>query len=97
MSLELYEEKWVRKLRASKSKWLAAVKSASSLDAYVKMIAAITGIPESTIRASFPAKNYAEFQANADKYVDLWMTKIEAAYRVKKWSTNYRAAFSQAA
>jgi len=94
MPLEVYEEKWIRKLRAARPKWIAMVKRAESLDAYVKGIAAVTGLPESTIRASFPARNWAEFQANAERYVDIWISKIEAAYRLKKWSTNYKAAFS---
>jgi len=93
MVLELYEEKWVRKVRAARGKWLAMVKKAESLDAYVKGIAAVTGLPESVIRASFPAKNWADFQANAEKYVDIWISKIEAAFRTRKWSTNYKQAF----
>jgi len=94
MVLEVYEEKWIRKVRAARPKWIAMVKKAESLDAYVKGIAAVTGLPEATIRASFPAKNWAEFQANAEKYVDIWISKIEAAFRIRKWSTNYKAAFS---
>jgi hypothetical protein len=91
--LPYFEEKWIRKCRAARSKWLAMVKRADSLDAYVKGIAAVTGLPEGVIRASFPAKNWAEFQANAEKFVDLWISKIEAAARAKKWSVNYVEAF----
>jgi len=93
MSIHYFEEKWAKKVRAARGKWLAMVKKAESLDAYVKGIAAITGIPENVIRASFPAKNWAEFQANAEKFVDIWMSKVEAAARAKKWSTNYVEAF----
>jgi hypothetical protein len=92
--LDVIEEKWIRKLRASKPKWLAMVKRAESFDAYVKGIAAVTGLPENVIRASFPARNWAEFQANAEKYVELWISQIETAYKQKKWSTNYKRAFS---
>jgi len=91
--ISLYEEKWIRNSRKARSKWLAMVKKAESFEAYVKGIAAVTGLPESVIRASFPAKNWQEFQANAEKYVDLWIGKIEAAARAKKWSTNYIEAF----
>jgi len=94
MSLDLYEEKWIRKVRAARPKWIAMVKKSESLEAYVRSISAITGIPEATIRASFPARNWAEFQANAEKYVDLWISKVEAAARAKKWSSHYKAAFS---
>ena len=93
MPLEIYEEKWLRKVRAAKPKWLAMVKKAESLEAYVKGIAAVTGIPESVIRASFPARNWAEFQANAERYVEIWISKIEAAYKLHKWSENYKRAF----
>ena len=93
MALDVYEEKWIRKVRAARTAWLEMVKKAESLDAYVKGIAAITGLPEAVIRASFPARNWADFQANAERYVDLWISKIEAAFRAKKWSTHYKRAF----
>ena len=91
--LGYFEDKWIRKCRAARNKWLAMVKRAESLDAYVKGIAAVTGLPEGVIRASFPAKNWAEFQANAEKFVDLWISKVEAAARARKWSTKYVEAF----
>jgi hypothetical protein len=92
--LDIFEDKWIRKVRAARPKWIAMVKKAESLDAYIKGIASVTGLPEAVIRASFPARNWAEFQANAEKYVDLWISKIEAAFKAKKWSTHYKAAFS---
>ena len=95
--LEIYQEKWFRKVSAARSKWLEMVKKADSLDAYVKGIAAVTGLPETVIRASFPAKNWADFQANADKYVDIWLNKIQEAHRMGKWAKNYLAAFKTTA
>jgi hypothetical protein len=89
----LAEEKWARRVRAARAKWLEMVKKADSLDAYVKGIAEFTGLPESVIRASFPARNWAEFQANAEKYVDIWISRVEAAARAKKWSAGYIEAF----
>jgi hypothetical protein len=89
----LAEEKWARKVRASRSKWLEMVRKADSLDAYVKGVAEFTGLPESVIRASFPARNWAEFQANAEKFVDLWISRVEASARARKWSTGYIEAF----
>jgi len=94
--LEVYEEKWFRKVAAAKPKWLQAVKNATSLDAYVKGIAAVTGLPETVIRASFPAKNWADFQTNAEKYVDIWISKIQEAHRNRKWAENYLRAFKGA-
>jgi len=94
MSLELAEEKWFRKAIAGfKEVWPAAVRAAESFDAFVKGISAITGIPEATVRASLPAKNWQEFQRNADKYLPKAVAKIEAAYRARKWSTKYKRAF----
>jgi len=70
------------------------VKRAESFDAYVAKVAAAADVPEATVRASFPAKHWQDFQANAEKYVDLWISMIEAAYRARKWSTKYKLAFS---
>jgi len=75
-------------LAAIEEKW------AESLDAFVKGISAVTGIPEGTVRASLPAKNWAAFQAEAEKYLPIAISKIEAAYRNKKWSRKYKEAFS---
>jgi len=44
--IELYEEKWFRKVTAAREKWLAAIKSAQSFEAFVKGIAAVTGLSE---------------------------------------------------
>jgi hypothetical protein len=96
MALEVLEEKWIRHTRRARNVWLSMVKRAESLEAYCKGIAAVTGIPEATIRASFPAKNWADFQANAERYVDIWIGKVEAAYRARKWSSKYRQAFQTA-
>jgi len=95
--IDMKEEKWYRKAIAGfKEAWVAMVKKAESLDAFVKGISAVTGIPEATVRASIPAKNWADFQANADKYLSIAIEKIEAAYRSKKWSTHYKRAFGGA-
>jgi len=94
MALAAAEEKWYRKAMAGfKAKWPGIMKSSHTLDAFCKGIAAVTGIPEGTVRASLPAKNFADFQANAERYITIAVTKIERAYRDKKWSTNYRRAF----
>jgi len=93
MSLDYYEEKWIRKCRANKAKWLAMVKKAESLEAYIKGVARITKLPESVIRASAPVDNWTDFQAKADEFVEIWISNIEAAARAKKWSTGYVEAF----
>jgi len=94
MALDAIQEKWYRKAIAGfKANWVRMVKAAESLDAFVKGISAVTGIPESTVRASLPAKNWADFQANAEKYLPIALSKIEAAYRTGKWKVKYRRAF----
>lgn len=91
--LEIYQEKWYRKVSSARDKWLRMIKSAESFEAFVKGVAAVTGLSESEVAASIPAKNWKEFQANAEKYVDVWLKKIEEAYRAKKWARNYVEAF----
>jgi len=91
--LDLAQEKLIRKVRAARQKWVNMVKSARSLDEYVRKISQVTGLPEGTVRASLPAKNYAEFQRNADKYVDLLISNVEAAIRAGKWKEKYIEAF----
>lgn len=88
------EEKWFRKSIAGfREVWASAVKSAASLDAFCEGISAITGIPSATVRGSLPAKNWAAFQAEADKYLVIAVAKIEAAHAAHKWSAHYKRAF----
>ena len=94
MALDVIQEKWYRRAIAGfRRNWVAMVKRAETFDAFVKGISAITGIPEATVRSSLPAVNYKEFQANAEKYLDIALSKIEAAYRQGKWKLKYRQAF----
>ena len=97
MKIDIAEEKWVSKVRAAKDKWLAMVRSARSLEEYVKGIAEFTGLPVDVVRNSFPAKNWAEFQRNAEKYVELWISAIERAAREHKWKEGYLRAFGGSA
>ena len=91
--IDLAEEKWIRKVRAAKEKWLAMVKDTRSFDEYCRKIAEFTGLPVEVVRSSFPARNWAEFQRNADKYVDVWISAIESAFREHKWKEGYIRAF----
>jgi len=94
MALPAIEDKWYRKAIAGfKKNWVRMVQKAESFDAFVRGISAVTGIPEATVRASLPATNWKDFQANAEKYLSIALSKIEAAYRARKWSTKYKAAF----
>lgn len=92
--LEVKEEKWFKKaMQGFERNWVSMVKKSESFDAFVKGISAVTGIPESVIRNSLPATNWADFQKEAEKYLPIAKSKIEAAYRAKKWSIKYRQAF----
>jgi len=94
--LDKLEEKWYRKALAGfKEKWAAIVRQATTYEAWVAGIAAVTGLPETTVRASFPAREYAEFQKNPEAYLPKALAKIEAAYRTKKWSRKYKEAFTR--
>lgn len=96
--MSAYEEKWFRKAMAGfRENWGRMVKAAESLEAFCQGISAVTGIPAGTIRASLPAKNWATFQAEAEKYLPIAVAKIEAAHRAGKWQAKYRKAFSTTA
>lgn len=90
--IDVIEEKWYTKAKAGfEEVWVDAVKG--SYDDFVTGIATITGLPEATIKGSLPAKNFEAFQKDPEKYKDIAIAKIEAAYKGKKWSKNYKAAF----
>ena len=94
-SIDMAERKWFIKTTAAiRTKWLRMVKSSESLDAFVKGIADFLGVSEGVVRNSLPVKNWAEFQANAERYIDIMLTKIRRAYESKKWSRKLRAAFT---
>ncbi len=92
--LATIEEKWFRKTNAAQRKWLNAVKSSESLDAFCKQMASALGISEGEVRASLPVKNWAEFQANAEKYLPLFIDGVKKAYDNKKWSKGMIDAFT---
>ena len=94
MFLGVVEEKWYKRaIEGFRKNWARMVRRSESLDAFVAGISAVTGIPEATVRASLPAVHWSEFQKNPEKYLEKAIAKIEAAYRAKKWSVNYKAAF----
>jgi hypothetical protein len=92
--LELYHEKWFRVVSKKKEVWVDMIKKSATLDAFVKGVAAVTGLSEAEVRASIPASNYAEFQRNADKYAEAFIAGIRKAYELKKWPEKYKKAFS---
>jgi len=91
--LAAIEEKWFRKTSAAQRRWLNAVKSAESLTAFCRGVADALGLSEAAVRASLPAKNWAEFQANPDKYLPLFVDGVKRAYDLKKWSRGMTRAF----
>ena len=93
--IDIAERKWREKVLGAREKWLAAVKSSSSLEEYVNKIADFTGLDPGTIRASFPARNYAEFQRNADQYVDAFINAVRRAAERGAWKKGYIDAFTR--
>ncbi len=92
--IDIAQEKWFKKTTAARSKWLEMVKKSESLDAFVKGVASFLGISEAEVRASIPVANWAEFQRNADKYVDKLISNVRKSYELKKWANNYKMAFT---
>ena len=91
--LELYERKWQTKTLAAVSKWVEMVKKPETFQSYVAGISAVTGLPESEVSASLPARNYREFQANAEQFAEKFRTRVQKAAEMRKWSRNYINAF----
>lgn len=92
--LHLAQEKWFKKVTAAREKWLKNVANPRSLEAYVRGIADFLGVSPEVVRASLPARNWAEFQANASKFVDAFVSGVRRAYELKKWAENYKRAFT---
>ena len=81
------------KTLAAVDKWAMKVKSPDTFQAYVSGISTVTGLPESEVANSLPARNYREFQANADQFKQKFQTKVQKAAELGKWAKNYVAAF----
>jgi len=93
--IDIAERKWYRKtIAAFRSVWPKMIKSAESLEAFIKGMADFLGVPESTVRASLPVKNWEEFQRNPEIYVETAIRKIERAYQNHKWKRKLIEAFS---
>jgi len=93
--IERKEEKWYRNaIERVKKYWVSAVKSSDSLEAFINTIAHLAGVSPETVRASLPAKNWADFQAHAEEYLDDVIAGIERAYKQKKWSKKWIRAFT---
>lgn len=88
------EEKWFRKTSAAQRKWINMVKSAESLDAFCRGVADALGLNEQQVRASLPAKNWAAFQTNPERYLSSLISGVKRAYDLKKWSRGMTKAFT---
>ena len=91
--LDIYQEKWARKTMAAIDKWVKMVSSADTFQSYVSGIAAVTGLSDSEVAASLPARNYREFQANASRFAAKYEEKVKKAAAMRKWAKNYIEAF----
>ena len=91
--LEIYQEKWFRKTIAANKKWADMVSKPETFQAYVSGISAVTGLSDSEVAASLPARNYKEFQAKATQFLSKREAKIRAAHSMGKWARKYIEAF----
>jgi len=99
----VYADKAIRKLQKpeTRSKWVNAIKSSSSFDDYAKNLAdalSREGVPISpeTIKASAPGVNWKDFQANAEKYADIMISRAIEGFRSGKWAKNLARAYGSA-
>jgi len=93
--IDIAERKWFRKTSAAFRKvWLDMVKRAESFDAFVKGVADFLGVSPEVVRASLPAQNWAEFQRNAEQYVEVALRKIQRAFEQHKWKRKLIEAFT---
>lgn len=92
-TLDLAQEKLLRKVRAARNKWVEMVKKSDSLEAYIQGVAAVSGLSPEEVRASLPTQNWRDFQSRAEEYVDVMISKVEAAIRSNKWKNHYIEAF----
>jgi len=92
--IDVAQEKRYRKTIAGfKRLWVLMVKKVESFEEYERGISAITGIPETVVRASLPAVSWSEFAKAPEKYLPKALAKIEAAYKAGKWKAKYIEAF----
>lgn len=87
------QKKWERKTKAAVQKWKEIAGSSESFEAFVSGVSNFAGIPEGTVRSSFPAKSYKEFQSNIEQYARKFQDNIERAAREGSWKANYKRAF----
>ena len=93
--IDIAEEKWFRKtIAAFREIWPQMVKKAESYEAFVQGVADFLGVSPELVRSSLPARNFAEFQRNPEKYVEIAIRKIERAYHTHKWKRKLIAAFT---
>ena len=91
--IEIAEKKWEARTLAGARKWAEMVRAAESLDAFVKGVAAFTGLSESEVRSALPTKHWADFQASPEKYLPMFLDGVKRAASTRKWSRRYIAAF----
>lgn len=92
--LQLAAEKWKRKTLGRKALWVKMIRQSESKTAFISGVADFLGLSEATVRSSMPAKAYAEFQANAERYAEKFARNVRKAAEQGKWSRKLKAAFS---
>ena len=91
--IDMAKEKWARKTVNAISKWQSKVADTATFNSYVKGIATVTGLSESEVASSMPARNFREFQANVSMYAEKYKSKVTSPLAKEKWAKNYINAF----
>jgi hypothetical protein len=93
--IEEAEPTWHKNAKASKDVWARNTADPKAFDNYVKSIAKILGMSETEVRVSLPASNWKDFQGKTEVKKTNFEAGIEEAFKEKRWSTNYKTAYTK--
>jgi len=83
---------WIARIRNARDELIKMAKRAESFDTYIKFVVATTRLSEYAVRSCLPTRDWSDFQANAERYVDVLINRMENT--VRKWYSGYRKAFT---
>lgn len=94
------QEKWATNTKAKADIWAAEISKSETPGRYVKGVANFTGLSDSTVADSLPAKNFKTFTekvaSDPTTYKGLFTSGIDNAYEKNKWKNKYINAFKPA-
>jgi len=86
------EKKWEKKTKGKGKRWADAVRGKE--DVWAEALSVKTGVPVSDIKAGPMYKEFKEFAANPDEYIDDFESGVEAAAKVNKWARRFYEALT---